>query len=506
VADAMIEAEENVWKTLLALIVLGLLSASPLSAQAIVFYVDAANGDDGSDDDIETACLRARNANTPLQTINRAISRCIKGGDTVIVKPGVYTESVQIKRDFVTLLAEPRLGATIDPPTGQGVLVDSCCTGTTVEGFIVIGGSTSISFLSSDNGLVRGNVVHSNSANGINFRDSSSGVIENNIVHTNTGIGIHYEGGNTGAARNNLVYSKGDWGIVLKPNDTSLDNIIESNTVDRNARGVRFRFGGGSILNNIITNNGATGLKIDSLTQVQEDYNNVFGNVGGNVDYPDGRRPGLHTISLDPIYVPGSEGGEDDSYHLSQIAAGQGADSPCIDRGSGPTEGSPTDGVTATDNFPDEGILDLGFHYPILRSTLQVFSITSVSTAIAKSSGVLKTTYTISGKFTLGADSNSIHPNIERTRVEVDTYSETLPLGSCVRPSAGVYNCTASSPGVTSLKIRFTSTTSGTFDLIVKLVPTPSNPLPPNVRLRLFIGDDIGVAEMLYVRGSLLAP
>ena len=191
---------------------------------------------------------------------------------------------------------------------------------------------------------------------------------------------------------------------------------------------------------------------------------------------------------------------------MSQRAAGQQVDSPCIDRGSGPVAGSATDGATATDNFPDEGILDLGFHYPIFRSPLQVFSITSVSTAIAKSSGVLKTTYTISGKFTLGAGSNGINPVAERMRVEVDTYSETLPLGSCVRPSAGTYNCTAPSPGVTSLKVKFTNSTSGTFDLIVKLVPTPSNPLPPNLRLRLFVGDDIGVAEMLYVRGSLLAP
>ena len=136
----------------------------------------------------------------------------------------------------------PGRGATIRPPTGQGVLVDSL-VGITVEGFIVEGGSTGISFIRSDNGTVRDNVVHSNSVNGINFRDSSNGVIEKNIVHTNgigtDGMGIKYEGGDNGVVRNNLVYNNGSWGIFLEPNATSLGNVIESNTVDRNGNGVR---------------------------------------------------------------------------------------------------------------------------------------------------------------------------------------------------------------------------------------------------------------------------
>jgi parallel beta-helix repeat protein len=491
--------KENAWKTFFVLLFLGLLSASPLSAQSLVFYVDAVSGDDTNN------CVEARNPSTPLRTIGMAINQCIVNGDTVIVKPGVYNETVDLRRENVTLRAEPRRGATIRPPAGQGVLVDSL-VGITVEGFIVEGGTTGISFIRSDNGTVRDNVVYSNTVHGINFSDSAAGLIEKNIVHTNNQMGIRYLRGANGVVRNNLVYNNDDWGISLEmdPAAFSSGNVIESNTVDRNVHGVRLLDGGGSILNNIITSNGSTGLKLSlSLAQVQEDYNNVAGHTT-DFDYQGTDRPGLHTISVDPLYV--GPGGTEDSYFLSQRAAGQQVDSPCLDRGSGPAAGSQTDGSTATDNFPDEGILDLGFHYPIFRSTLQVFSITSVSTAIAKSGGVLKTSYTISGQFRLGADSNGINPVAERTRVEVDTYSETLPLGSCGRPSAGTYNCGAPSPGITSLKIKFTSSTSGTFDLIVKLVPTPSNPLPPNVRLRLFIGDDIGVAEKLYVRGNLLAP
>ena len=48
---ARLVSKETAWKTLLALMFLGLLSASPLSAQSLVFYVDAVNGDDDANDD-----------------------------------------------------------------------------------------------------------------------------------------------------------------------------------------------------------------------------------------------------------------------------------------------------------------------------------------------------------------------------------------------------------------------------------------------------------------------
>jgi parallel beta-helix repeat protein len=478
-----------------AVLLFSLLSATRLSAQSITYYVNAASGND------ENNCVQARNPGTPLRTITKAINGCILDGDTVIVKEGLYNETVDLKRNFVTLRAEPRRGATIQPPAGQGVLVDSLA-GITVEGFIVQGGTTGISFIRADNSIARDNVVHSNTVHGIAFSDTTGGMAEKNIVHTNTQMGIRYLGGADGVVRNNLVFNNDDWGISLEPTATSVANVIESNTVDGNVNGVRLLSGGGSIRNNIITNNGARGLHFTNTTQVQEDYNDIIGHTTKDFDYS--KTPGLNTISVDPKYV--GPVGTENGYHLSQLAAGQSVDSPCVNAGSGPVEGSSTEGSTATDNFPDEEDLDLGFHYQIFRSTFQTFSIANVSTSIAYSGGQLKASYTINGTFTLGSDSDGINPVSERVRVEVDTYGETLPLGSCTRPAAGSYSCTASSPGVTSLKIKFTSSTGGTFDLIVKLVPAPPTPLPLNVRLRLFVGADIGVAEKVYVRGTLLAP
>ena len=52
-------------------------------------------------------------------------------------------------------------------------------------------------------------------------------------------------------------------------------------------------------------------------------------------------------------------------YHLSQIAAGQGVDSPCVDAGSDTAVnvGMGIYDTTRTDRVLDEGIVDMGYHY-----------------------------------------------------------------------------------------------------------------------------------------------
>ena len=65
--------------------------------------------------------------------------------------------------------------------------------------------------------------------------------------------------------------------------------------------------------------------------------------------------PGV--ISADPLFIRGPDG----SCYLGQTAAGQGADSPCLDAGD-PALPSPA-GTTRTDRAPDRGVGDLGYHH-----------------------------------------------------------------------------------------------------------------------------------------------
>ncbi len=69
---------------------------------------------------------------------------------------------------------------------------------------------------------------------------------------------------------------------------------------------------------------------------------------------------GEGNIDADPLFVTGTSG----DYYLSQTAAGQGSDSPCVDTGSETAEDSGLDDrTTRTDGVPDSGIVDMGYHY-----------------------------------------------------------------------------------------------------------------------------------------------
>jgi hypothetical protein len=69
--------------------------------------------------------------------------------------------------------------------------------------------------------------------------------------------------------------------------------------------------------------------------------------------------PGLGNFSADPLFVTGPEG----DFYLSQIAAGQAVDSPCVDAGN---PAAPlVEGTTRTDEVGDRHRADLGYHYPL---------------------------------------------------------------------------------------------------------------------------------------------
>lgn len=74
---------------------------------------------------------------------------------------------------------------------------------------------------------------------------------------------------------------------------------------------------------------------------------------------------GVGNIHSDPCFV----GGSLDGYYLSSIAAGQGADSLCVDAGSDIAAALGMDGYTMrTDDYPDTGVVDMGYHRVPLSS------------------------------------------------------------------------------------------------------------------------------------------
>ena len=82
--------------------------------------------------------------------------------------------------------------------------------------------------------------------------------------------------------------------------------------------------------------------------------NNVWENHGLNPHYTD------PALSEDPLFVNGPYG----DYYLSNSAAGEDEDSPCIDFGNNTAEYWELDFMTTrTDSGVDTGTVDLGYHY-----------------------------------------------------------------------------------------------------------------------------------------------
>lgn len=77
--------------------------------------------------------------------------------------------------------------------------------------------------------------------------------------------------------------------------------------------------------------------------------------------------PGVGNIDVDPLFLPGPDG----DYYLSQTAAGQALQSPCVDAGD-PNLPAPL-GTTRTDSGADSGFADLGFHFGLFPDNSNEF-------------------------------------------------------------------------------------------------------------------------------------
>lgn len=149
-------------------------------------------------------------------------------------------------------------------------------------------------------------------------------------------------------------------------NNTFVGNVCAAHITYGGA--VFVPFGATVVKNNVIVENSCLGsgqgggIASDSIAMVF-DYNDVWQN------YPDDYyecTAGPHALSSDPLFVAAPFG----DYCLSQIAAGQPENSPCLDAGDTLLATSPLNldslvhaWTTRTDSVPDAAAIDIGHHY-----------------------------------------------------------------------------------------------------------------------------------------------
>lgn len=226
----------------------------------------------------QLGCGGASNCYT---TITLGISNA-QDGDTVMVYPGNYSESIVLGKNIALLGAGPQ--TTIIYGTTDAITVNSNFS-VTIKGF----------------------TIKSAGGYGIYLQDASTSIIKNNYIVGNGKSGITTNGGccNGHGAQSSII-----------------NNLIGSNTND----GVYAYCNNGNhvnVTNNIITNNGGYGINYDYNSSGTNSYNDIYSNTSGNYR---GTSAGTGDISQNPLFVDAPNG----NYILQSSSPCKNAGTPGI--------------------------------------------------------------------------------------------------------------------------------------------------------------------------------
>jgi len=332
------------------------LVGAPATAGTI--YVDVSNTggvEDGS---------QAHPWNTIQEGINAA-----SNGDEVVVLPGEYVETItfggsNITSNFTLRSIDPYdpdvVAATIingdldaDPDSPNGTVVtltgeegNTCVlTGLTITGGYTTAGGGILG--SSTHATISYCIIKENRADeGAGIWQCDGVIAHNWIIDNIAGTVPSAHGGGLGRCygviKNNLICRNHGDGLTW-----CHGIIIQGNTIaDHTGWGLNETLA--EVTNCIIWGNEA---HPSSPSVTYCCIENWEGGGEGNI------------VGQDPLFVSGLLG----DYYLSQTAAGQAADSPCVDAGSDTAAALGLDAVTTrTDSVPDTGIVDMGYHHPLI--------------------------------------------------------------------------------------------------------------------------------------------
>jgi len=213
--------------------------------------------------------------------------------------------------------------------------------------------------ITANNNVINNNTGYSGAGVILSSKDTSKIVFTNNLIHGNEAWGSYAGGGggslstyNSGkiefssnTVTDNIAPFSGG-GLDIHQHDDGTINIVDSiiwgNSISGTlAFGENLYIGGDSV---------------SSVTLSYCLFNEAYPTTGWTTDGGN-----ITGDTIDPLFVSGPLG----DYYLSQEGAGQVETSPCVDAGSDTAENLGLDHMTTrTDEVPDSGIVDIGYHYP----------------------------------------------------------------------------------------------------------------------------------------------
>lgn len=334
------------------------------------------NPNDGQDLFVRTTGDDANSGRSPdqaLRTVQRA-AKVIGRGSTVYVGPGRYTGRVAITDVMgseaapVRLIADPSGAHTgdrggdviLDADGGTIAVLLTRAPFVTIDGFIIAGAlpQTEPTTASATSILVRGS--------------SDSAIIQNCvIVNAATADGIRIDTSRDALIFNNLIFAN-DRGVLIS-GDARGARVINNTIADGERTGIGLALKGGeapvnaTVINNIIqTTVNNVGIQVaEGPPSARSGYTGNF-NLVYMSTAPD------QTIIYRPPDVRGDDDVNEDArfVNFDQGDLHLEPDSPAIDAGAG-TSAIGSDLVdalrartTSVDGERDEGVIDLGYHYP----------------------------------------------------------------------------------------------------------------------------------------------
>lgn len=239
----------------------------------------------------------------PGNSIQAAVDNA-SSGDTIIIKPGTYTENINITKGDLTIRSEsgnPE-DTTIKSRSSTASVLSVQADNVKISGIRAIGASGS-------------------SYSGIHLYQCNKCIIENNML-ANNGRGIYLQNSRKCTLSGNTATNNRAYGIVL---GSSSYNTISENTAYNSSRGIYLGSSDYNIIaGNKVTYNNYLGFYECSLCDYNDVYNNYFNNTDVSVksgignSYNATKTEGANIIG--GSYIGGNYWGKPDGTGFSDTA------------------------------------------------------------------------------------------------------------------------------------------------------------------------------------------
>jgi len=211
-------------------------------------------------------------------TISSAL-RAVQPGDQILVRPGVYRESLSIDVPVAIIgCPAPTGGPGVTITSSRNHTMHSTAPFARLENVVLRQtGASGRSCLLCSRGTLEVSNCDISSASGlcVEVTDAATPIVRQSRIHSGAAAGLWFRSGAGGLVEGSEIWGNGWSGVQISDgsNPTLLQNFIHDN---KSAGLISFNNGRGAALNNDITSNGKGGVQVRSRACPELSHNRIF--------------------------------------------------------------------------------------------------------------------------------------------------------------------------------------------------------------------------------------